>query len=249
MNQTQKIIKIGAIILAVIIIVNIFSLIISGLSWLINYDSNKDITFQENYYNIKEIEIDGLSSNIEIISGNQFKVEARNLKNKFTALEKNKKLSIEEEQKWFNKNNNGLIIITIPEDNVLKKISVDTGAGKLTIKDVLLKEIDIDHGAGILEITNVNFANADLDGGAGKIQINNSTLNNLELDTGVGEVDIEASITGKSQISCGIGALNLTLLGSKDNYQIKTEKGIGNIKINGENGDFDSFFLSWIKSF
>ena len=100
----------------------------------------------------------------------------------------------------------------------------------------------MDHGAGILTITNSNFNNADIDGGAGKITINSSTLNNLDMDAGVGEVEIEANITGDSEINCGVGEVNITLLGNKDDYSIRTEKGIGSIKINNENQESNSVY-------
>lgn len=237
MNNTQKIIKIGAIVLAIFIIVNIFSLIFSGLSWLLGIDfngSNNETNFKEVYQNVKEIEIDGIASSIEIVSGTEFKVEAKNLENDFTSHVKNGVLKIEEHNKWFSQtNSNGTISITVPKDTILDELSIDTGAGKFKIQDITVKEFDMDYGAGILEIENVNFSSSDIDGGAGKIQIKNSILNNLELDAGAGKVEVVVSITGNSQINCGIGEVDITLIGNEDDYQITTEKGIGSIKIAG----------------
>lgn len=237
MNNSQKLIKIGAIILAIFIIVNIVSLIFSGLSWLFGFNLNNNqnnYDFSEEYRNVKEIEIDGVVSSIEIVSGSKFIVEANNLDNKLITQLRNGILKIEEKGNIFsNSTKNGKIYITVPKDVTLDELSIDTGAGKFIIQDITAKEFDLDHGAGTLELEDVHFYSADIDGGAGKIEIKNAILNDLELDAGAGKVEVVANITGNSQINCGVGEVDITLLGNEDNYQITTEKGIGSIKING----------------
>lgn len=247
MSNIQKIIKISAIALAIIIIINIFSLIISGLSWLFDFNifnNNKDITnLKEVYEEVSEIEIDGVSSSIEIISGKELKVEAKNLENDLTSKVKNGVLEIEEHGKWFKNNkNNGVIYITIPKNITLNKLSIDTGSGKFSIKDIEVSYFDMDHGAGVLEMENVNFSKTNIDGGAGLIKIKNSTLNNLELDSGAGKVEIEARITGNSEINCGVGEVAINLIGTSSDYQITTSKGIGSIKINNEEQKNESVY-------
>ena len=51
---------------------------------------------------------------------------------------------------------------------------------------------------------------------------------------GVGETNINALLTGKSDIDAGIGNLNIMLNGSKEDYKINTEKGIGTVRIDGD---------------
>ena len=245
MNGIQKVIKILAICLGIIIIVNIFSACLYGLSFLtgIDYKEDKNLNnFEEIYKNVEKIEINAIASNITIKSGNEFKVEAHNVEDNFSAQVNNKTLKIIEKQNIFNNNYKGHIIVTVPNGTTLKKLSIDTGAGKFIINDISSNSFEMDHGAGILTITNSNFNNTDIDGGAGKITINSSTLNNLDMDAGVGEVEIEANITGDSEINCGVGEVNITLLGNKDDYSIRTEKGIGSIKINNENQESNSVY-------
>lgn len=249
MSSAQKVIKVVAIALAVFIIVNIFSLIFSGLSMLLDIDFGSDggnISFEEVYQDIREIEIDGASANVEITSGDEFKVEAKDLDNELTSKVRNGVLKIEENDKWFSGSNKGVIYITVPEGTVLGELSIDMGAGKFKIHDIEVKEFDMDHGAGVLEIDNVKFNSSDIDGGAGTIKIKKSNLNNLDLDAGAGKVEVEASITGKSQISCGVGEVDITLIGNEDDYQIKIEKGIGNVSINGTKQESSTTYGSGI---
>lgn len=44
-----------------------------------------------------------------------------------------------------------------------------------------------------------------------------------------------SAIKGNSKINAGIGSLELNVLGSKNDYVIKANKGIGNILIDGLN--------------
>lgn len=250
MNGIQKIIKFLAIGLAVVIIFNICSWVITGLSFLLavdvfNGDSKieETATFDEVYENVKEVDIDLVSAYVVIDSGTEFRVKASDVDSKVAVKFKNGVLEIEEEDNIFNVSNpEGTIFITVPETEELNKLSIDSGAGKFEIKNIQVKKFEIDHGAGLLEISNSSFENIDIDGGAGAIKIASSLLNNLDLDAGVGSVDIDADITGNSNISCGVGEVKVNLLGASSDYSIRAEKGVGSIKIAGQDAKNDTTY-------
>ena len=237
MNNFQKVIKILAICLAIFLIINICVLVFSGITLFTHLDSNNNNNgkeFTQTYNNVKKIDIDILSSNIEIKPGQEFKVEA-NTESKLTCTQNNEILKIEENVGWFKVNKvSGNIIIYIPKEANIEKLDLDTGAGKIDIQNIKAEKIDLDHGAGVLKITDSKFDNTDIDGGAGKIEIASSELNNMDLDCGAGKVEIEARITGNNKISAGVGEINLELLGNKEEYQITAERGIGNIRIENQ---------------
>lgn len=235
MTNKEKAIKIGAIGLAVVLIIGIFSLIVSLIGNILGVffgSGASGVNFSESYTGVSGIEIEALSSWVEIKTGDEFRVEATDVGKNFTAKVKNGVLYIEESKSLIGINDNsGKIEITVPEGSVLESLDIDTGAGKFVIDGIEVKEFDIDHGAGMLVIENSIFNEDDIDGGAGEIKISNTTLNNLDLDSGVGRVEIMATIRGNSQISCGVGEIDITLLGEEDDYSISLNKGIGNIKI------------------
>ena len=237
MNKFQKAIKVFAICLAIIIIANIFTLIFSAVTIFttFNNNDNKDLKeFNQNYKYIESMDIDIVCSSIEIVSGNEFKIESTT-KNDITCKEVNGRLKIEENNGWFtNKDLSGKITIYVPETTILEEIDLDTGAGEIKLENINARKLDLDQGAGIVKIINSKFEKTDIDGGAGKIEINSSKLNNLELDCGAGKVEVESEITGNSKISAGIGEIDIILLGDKENYNITAEKGIGNIKIENQ---------------
>ncbi|MGN1444092.1 MAG: hypothetical protein ACI4XE_09625, partial [Acutalibacteraceae bacterium] len=49
-------------------------------------------------------------------------------------------------------------------------------------------------------------------------------------------------IEGKSNLNYGIGEANLTLLGSREDYQIELDKGIGEARLEGESMRDDSVY-------
>ena len=71
----------------------------------------------------------------------------------------------------------------------------------------------------------------DIAGGAGKMDILSSSFNNLDLKLGVGEFNLSGVLTGNNEIESGIGNVNINLTNGLDSYRIRTEKGVGMIKI------------------
>jgi len=237
MNNFQKIVKVFAICLAVFIIVNICMAIFSGIALFTHLGNNDNESLKEFnavYENVDTLDIDIASSNIEIKTGNEFKVEASTKKD-LICKQVDGKLKIEEKTSWFIHNTlMGDVVIYVPLGTILKEIDLDTGAGEIKLENIQAESLDLDHGAGVLKISNCNFNKTDIDGGAGEIEILGSRLNNLDLDCGVGKVKMEAYVTGNSKLSAGIGKIHLTLLGDKEDYQITADKGIGSIKIENQ---------------
>jgi len=240
MTNIQKVIKTIAICLAVILIVLIFNGILNVISWISNYSMTKKpnegaTTFKENYTEIQEIDIEATTSNIVIQSGKKFLVETKNLKSNFSSKVRNNILKVEEENSRFQKKENrGTIIVTIPNETILNKLTIDTGTGKLEMNEIKVQELELDHGTGDVEIYNSTFETSEIDAGVGEIYIRNSTFKNSKIDAGIGVIDMEANLIGNNQINSGIGDIKLTLLGLEEDYTIKTEKGIGNITINDQ---------------
>ena len=55
----------------------------------------------------------------------------------------------------------------------------------------------------------------------------------MDFDIGAGEANVTARLLGDSKIEVGVGSLNLNLLGSKELYKLKLEKGIGEVRVDG----------------
>lgn len=236
MNTLQKTIKLFAILVAGLIIINVFSFAIRLISSFIPSDNTNGKDYYETYQNVNSIYLELGISEIIIEKGNEFAVKATNIKNEFTSNFDNGTLKIEEKsKKFFSNTKGGNIIITIPS-NMLEKLEIEHGAGMLTIRDISVNYFELEHGAGKLFMDNVTLSNIDIDGGAGNIVIRSSNLNNMNLDLGAGHLDLEALVTGNNDIECGVGKVDINLLGNKNDYQIKVNKGLGKVTI--DNNDY-----------
>ncbi len=234
MTGIQKGIKIFAICLASFIIINVIGAILFALGIVANItgDSNKSRkNFTRSYQNIRKLEIDVESANIVIKEGTTWKVEAEKVNQSFTSVKDDETLKIKEKNKWlFRKNQLGDIIIYVPK-GILEKLELDGGVGKIEIEDIATKVAEIKQGVGYLKIDRSTFYNTDIETGMGETEITSSSLSNLKMKGGVGSINIEANINGISKIECGVGEIKVSLLGKKEDYTIKAEKGIGSINV------------------
>ena len=234
MNQANKIIKYVSIAFAIFLIFNIVSGVIYGFSFIGNIfseDEPIELKTLDIDQDVLNVDVDVNSVNLYIKQSDSFKIETNN---KYIKHEQNdKKLSIKENRHPFIKSSTDLIIY-IPSVT-LDKIEIDSGAGKVSLENLSSKELDLNLGAGKVEINNLEVLNkTTIDGGAGEIIIKNGIINNLDMDMGVGKVTIYSKLLGTSDIDAGVGELNLNLVGRENEYTINVEKGIGSIKLSGE---------------
>jgi len=246
MTSGQKKIKTFSIVLAIAIIITIFASTLSIIRSIIEINGwdDKDYITEEienmNIDDFSKLNIDLEATSLEILEGEEFKIEKSNMNEKNLSIKKNKNgtLTIKERsfKPWHNENSK--IKLYIKKGTYLDKLDIDMGAGKLEISGIKAQDFELDEGAGRVYMEDVAFLKADISGGAGRLEIVDSTLTNLDLSTGVGSTKLDGvEIFGKSEIDCGVGSITLNLYGTIDDYTIRTEKGIGSIKIDGEDAN------------
>ena len=251
MIKIQKIIKYFGIAFAIFLIFNIFTITMYGIISIGNIFDKKENNINtltgelkniKINNDIKKIDIETKGINIIIKEGKKLKIETDN-KDIKTKESNNKLLIVEDNNSLIHKTDYTELIITIPTNYEFNEVSIDNGAGKIDIDKLNTKNINLDLGAGQVNIKNLNVTNElDIDGGAGEINIENSHINNLDLDLGLGKTSINASINGISEIDCGIGELIINLIGTEDNYKIKSDKGLGNVTINNEKMKSNTYY-------
>ena len=164
-------------------------------------------------------------TNLTIKTGETLKAETNN--SNINCKQNYQNIQIKEKSRnWFAKNNEGDLIVYVPEGIEFETIRINAGAGKINIEELNTKELVLNLGAGNTEISRVNVSEkCSIDGGVGKLSILSGTIS---------QTDLVSKITGKSDINSGIGKVSIKLLGDKDNYKFKINKGIGAIDIAGE---------------
>lgn len=80
----------------------------------------------------------------------------------------------------------------------------------------------------------MEFEKVGISGGVGSIYIENLQTKELEMALGVGETKIDSLKADNAKISTGIGEVSVGLGSEARDYEIKVEKGLGDITLNGK---------------
>lgn len=240
MTSVQKAIKYLAMAFAVFLSVSIIGGIFTGLAGVSFLFSDKDrepageMQVYPTDGEISSLWVNLSAAELRIRTSDKFSVESNH---KYISVSLNDgKLVITETKKVISPfHNNVTVILYVPESFVFDEAEIEAGAGEVKIDALSADVLTLTLGAGEAEIKNLTAnSRADIDGGAGELEINGGCLHNLELDMGVGELSLKSRIEGKSSLNYGIGETTLTLLGSREDYQIELDKGIGEARLEGE---------------
>ncbi|MCI8273080.1 MAG: DUF4097 domain-containing protein [Clostridia bacterium] len=244
MKEFQKILKYVAIAFGLYLAITIISAIVGvvlaittgiyGISYLTEQSEANSTNITEQYEQVNKLKLEIGASNIVIKEeGTVFRVETEKTSKTMIIRENQGTLEIRDTKKnLFNKDRN--IVIYVPEGTKFSEIQLEIGAGTVNIRDINADKVDFSFGAGSVNIDNLVCSKTKIECGAGEVIINNSDFGNTELDTGIGRLVYSGYLRNSADIECGVGEVDLNLLGGEEAYTIKAEKGIGDIRINGD---------------
>ena len=246
MTTLQKVIKYLAIAFAIFLTVTILGGILGVFELLGVIFSNDDVAMDSVIGEMKTYAVASDVSDLNvrinaadffIKEGKAFSVES-NLMN-LEVEEKNGCLTIKDltEIKILGSNayEEAKLTVYVPADTVFEGVHIKTGAGRFTVDDLSAQTIGFELGAGDVTINRLlAVKSADIEGGAGRITVTEGSINDLDLKMGVGQLNLTAALFGDAKLELGVGESNITLCGSKDDYKLDIEKGIGNITLDGK---------------
>jgi len=236
MTTFQKVIKYLALAFAIFLTVSIIGGILGAVGIFEGFLKPDNVTGDLKTYTISEgineLDIEINAADFTIKQGDGFSVES-NLKS-LKVTDTAGVLKIQDTKRLINNYKGATLVLYLPENAFFNKADIVTGAGKVDFEALSADFIELELGAGEVNIKSLNaFKSADIDGGAGKITVSDGSLANLDLDMGVGQLNLTSALVGESELDLGIGETNITLVGNKEDYNIKAEKGIGNINVDG----------------
>lgn len=247
MTGLQKAIKYAAIAFAIFLIVSIASGILGAIGFFGGLIGDESVLGEMTTYtvsqNVTELTVDVNAADFVIKSGSVFSVES-NLKN-LSVKESDGELHITEKSKIHvtSSYSDAKLVIYIPEAWIFDCADITTGAGKVSIDVLSANKLSLELGAGEVNITELNAGNeAKIQSGAGAVKICNGVLNDLSCEIGAGKLELTAEILSKGKFECGVGSVNIILLGEKDSYRLKFDKGIGNVIVDGQSMSDNSVY-------
>ena len=205
-----------------------------------NYTDSEDNIV--NSGSIKNLKVNFDYGEMIIRTGNvdEIKVDTQNvIQDRFQYEVKGDTLTVKYDRGWHVSFFGGFlpdtkIEITVPETMTFDNADISNGAGKMTITGITTDKLTIENGAGEMIMNDITAANKlDIDGGVGAITVTDAVCGGIEADIGVGQLTFTGEVNGDGRIDSGIGAVYMTLYGDRDDYNFKTDNGIGQITTPG----------------
>ena len=245
MTAAQKVIKYCAIAFAVFLIVSIIGGIFGAFSSVSAAFEDGDMAGEMKTYpvtgTIENLEIDLSGARLAVKTGDHFSVESDH---KYLIVETGDgTLRIKEEHPTLAFRTEGLrVTLTVPEDAAFEKVTISAGAGVVEADALLTEKLSMELGAGEVNIRKLTATSgATINSGAGELKIGGE-LANLDLNIGVGEAELESRLTGDCRIDYGVGELDLTLVGTREDYCITLDKGVGKATLDGAKMSGDTVY-------
>lgn len=152
----------------------------------------------------------------------------------------------------------GSYVLTIPKKANLDSITVHTSYCNISGDLLQAKTIDISMKSGDLNLAGITADTLTLSASRGKIDIQNAQitqtgtitafrdifignentmknfLGNVCVSTSLGDISLFGTLANESSLATGFGDINTTLTGSKDRYNLNSQR--GNLTIGSETG-------------
>jgi len=237
MTKTQKIIKYVAIVLAICLAINIFTSVIGLVALIGGIDIKRDMVSNETTDftvsdGIKNLDIEISAADLVIVSGESFSLTS-NLKY-LSVSENGDTLRVSESKRLVGNRSGATLTLTLPKDTTLERIEISTGAGRLTADKLSAERISLDLGAGAVTLNEItSTVETEINGGTGNIVIGGGSLPDADIDIGVGKLTLKAELLGDTNIDCGVGSTEIVVLGTKEDYRVEIDKGLGSATFDG----------------
>jgi DUF4097 and DUF4098 domain-containing protein YvlB len=126
-------------------------------------------------------------------------------------------------------------------DVTSKRMSIDSGSGKVTLTRTEAVETGLNTGSGGIFVEEAQLGRLRLDSGSGSVTMRDVVAKAANVDSGSGSVLVEGTLTGTCEFETGSGSLTLRLDGNEEEYLVKAECGSGTFRINGKKREDGSY--------
>ena len=106
--------------------------------------------------------------------------------------------------------------IYVPEDIELDDISIDVGAGNLSLSGDVISNGKI-------------YINV----GAGNLEVKNWEVNDIQINCGCGNIEYDGEVNSEFEAKLGAGNIDLKLKGDEDDFDYYIDGALGNFSLNG----------------
>lgn len=248
MTSFQKVIKYGAIAFAIYLCLMIIGIILTTITAIfgisigfgIFQDRNTAMVtkWEQEYSNITSMDIDLSVCRLNIKKGNTLKVDVSNVSDKFKCQVEGNKLRIKDTKVYNNfldrEEITPYVTIYVPEEIRFEEVRIETGINETNIEFLKADTINLEMGLGKYHIEELFAKYAKIKAGAGETNIQKSKIEELKLEGGIGKLSLTSEIMKNADIHCGAGKVEVNLIGSLSDYEIKASTGLGSFVVDGK---------------
>lgn len=187
----------------------------------------------------EKISIDTDIAGIKLVKGEEYKVSYKYPEEELPEIKvSGDTLHIKHKQKIDLINNSEedsrTIVITIPEEAILKDIQMDNYVGTVYITDMVAENCDITVKTGDVEVQNCKFTECVVSNSVGEITITDSEAEMCEITAKTGDVNVENCRLEKCIAESNVGTVSVDLPDKLGAYTIEVSTNVGTTYVNDE---------------
>lgn len=123
------------------------------------------------------------------------------------------------------------ITLYMPKDRFLESVELELGAGQVTLDGINAGEVSLEVGAGQIFVHNIRVKELEVSVGAGQVEFRGVDVDELNAEIGLGELAGVADVQKSAELECAMGNMELTLMGSQQDFNYQLEVAAGNIEV------------------
>lgn len=131
-------------------------------------------------------------------------------------------------------NLSGSISLYVPAGYSFNNVTLDMGAGSLTVEELQTDYLEAHVGAGKMAFGRLAADQATLDCGAGQMTVEEFNSRVAEVSVGMGSVRLTGDVTESLTGDCSMGELKATLAGAQTDFNYDLSCGMGAMKVGSE---------------
>ena len=202
-----------------------------------------NVSGAEEYYEfqgIRELELDLSLCQLSICQHEQdfISVEAANVLNYFHCSQDGGTLVLKDDRPADTRQNSmdhALRLTLYLPEQTCRKVSVEMGAGEITLDSLTADEVEIDNGVGNITIGTLKGSDLSIDTGVGEFLADLiQTDGEADINVGTGNVILSQFDGNSLELECGVGNAEVTVTGSESDYNYTLDAGLGSICLNNQ---------------
>lgn len=195
---------------------------------------------------IKELELELGSGVLNIVRGDSYRVEARNIAEQYYTCDiSDGVLRVKEEWGESSAMNiaRGLnlfdykpeITVYLPEDFSADNMKITVTAGRISADTLLARKAEITVAAGSCNIDSISVGELNMTVAAGNLAVYSMEADDLDINVAAGKAYVGGSVREKGSVDCSAGSVELQLTGKDSDYSFEIDVGAGTVSVGGSN--------------